>query len=84
MSNYFITSPDTYILPYGRHTCGDGEEERNAADIRKENKYLVFESCLLQLLKWCCNCGQEVELNIKGTLLTVLTVRVPVQRETCT
>ena len=42
-------------------------------DIRKENKYLVFESCLLNLLRRCCNCGREVELNtfVRGTLLTV-------------
>ena len=33
----------------------------------------MFEFCLLQLLKWCRNCGQEVELNtyVRGTLLTV-------------
>jgi len=33
----------------------------------------VFESCLLQLLKQCGSCGQEVELNTStmGTLLMV-------------
>ena len=53
-------------------TCSDEEEERNV-DVRKEKKYLVFESCLLQLLKWCCNCGRKVKLNtyVRGTLSTV-------------
>ena len=70
MSNYFVRSQDTYC-PTEDTTCSDEEEERNA-DIRNEKKYLVFESCLLQLLKRCCNCGQEVELNtyVRGTLLT--------------
>ena len=71
MSNYFVRLQDTYC-PTEDTTCSDEEEERNA-DIRNEKKYLVFESCLLQLLKRCCNCGQEVELNtyVRGTLLTV-------------
>ena len=71
MSNYFVRSQDTYC-PTEDTTCSDEEEERNA-DIRNEKKYLVFEYCLLQLLKRCCNCGQEVELNtyVRGTLLTV-------------
>ena len=38
-----------------------------------EKKYLVFESYLLQLLKQCCNCGRQVELNtyVRGSLLNV-------------
>ena len=33
----------------------------------------MFESCLFKLLKQCCSCGQEVELNtsVRGTLLLV-------------
>ena len=33
----------------------------------------MFESCLFKLLKECCSCGQEVELNtsVRGTLLIV-------------
>ena len=42
-------------------------------NVRKERKFVVFESCLLQLLKRCGSCGQEVELNTStmGTLLMV-------------
>ena len=71
MSNYFVRSQDTYC-PTEDTTCSDEEEERSA-DIRNGKKYLVFESCLLQLLKRCCNYGREVELNtyVRGTLLTV-------------
>ena len=49
------------------------EEEPAAEDIRKEKKIVVFESCLLKLLKQCCSCGQEVELNtsVRDTLLIV-------------
>ena len=33
----------------------------------------MFESCLFKLLRQCCSCGQEVELNtsVRGTLLMV-------------
>ena len=83
MSNYFVRSQDTYC-PTEDTTCSDEEEERNA-DIRNEKKYLVFESCLLQLLKRCCNCGREVELNtyVRGTLLTVRGTLLTV-KGTCT
>ena len=49
------------------------EEEPAEEDIRKEKKFIVFESCLFKLLKHCCSCGQEVELNtsVRGTLLMV-------------
>ena len=51
------------------------EEEEEPAEeaIRKEKKFIVFESCLFKLLKQCCSCGQEVELNtsVRGTLLLV-------------
>ena len=41
--------------------------------IRKDNKYIVFESCLFKLLKQNSTCGQEVKLNtsVRGTLLVV-------------
>ena len=51
------------------------EEEEEPAEeaIRKEKKFIVFESCLFKLLKQCCSCGQEVELNtsVRGALLLV-------------
>ena len=51
------------------------EEEEEPAEeaIWKEKKFIVFESCLFKLLKQCCSCGQEVELNtsVRGTLLLV-------------
>ena len=33
----------------------------------------MFDSCLFKLLKQCCSCGQEVELNkfVRDTLLIV-------------
>ena len=65
ISNHFIRSQDTYYLTEDT-TCSDEEEERNA-DVRNKKKYLVFESCLLQLLKWCCNCGRGTLLTVKGT-----------------
>jgi len=48
----------------------DIEPEKN---VRQEKKLVVFEACLLQLLRLCSRCGQEVELNTStmGTLLMV-------------
>ena len=49
------------------------EEEEAEGALRKEKKFIVFESCLLKLLEQCRSCGQEVELNISvsSTLLVV-------------
>ena len=49
------------------------EEEETEGALRKEKKFIVFESCLLKLLEQCRSCGQEVELNtsVRGTLLVV-------------
>ena len=49
-------------LPTDDTTAEDEELPKEEA-IRKENKFLVFESCLFKLLKQCRSCGQEVELN---------------------
>ena len=60
-------------LPADDTTAEDEEELPKEEAIRKENKFLVFESCPFKLLKQCCSCGQEVELNTsaRGTLLVV-------------
>ena len=49
------------------------EEEQAEGILRKEKKFIVFESCLFKLLEQCCSSGQEVELNtsVRGTLLVV-------------
>ena len=40
------------------------EEEKQAEGaLKKEEKFIVFKSCLLKLLEQCRSCGQEVELN---------------------
>ena len=55
-------------------TTEEEEEEKEQEEaVRKENKFIVCESCLLKLLQRCCSCDQEVELNtsVKGTLLMV-------------
>ena len=60
-------------LPTDNTTAEDEEELSKEEAIWKENKFLVFESCLFKLLKQCRSCGQEVELNTsaRGTLLVV-------------
>ena len=66
-----------YSLQEEYHPTDDviTEEEEEPAEegIRKEKKFIVFESCLFKLLRQCCSCGQEVELNtsVRGTLLMV-------------
>ena len=54
-------------------TTVEDKEDESVEVIRKDNKYIVFESCLFKLLKQCSSCGQEVELNtsVRGTLLVV-------------
>ena len=54
-------------------TQTEKEEEQAEGILRKEKKFIVFESCLFKLLERCCSCGQEVELNtsVRGTLLVV-------------
>ena len=49
------------------------EEEEAEWALRKEKKFIVFESCLFKLLEQCRSGGQEVELNtsVRGTLLVV-------------
>ena len=49
------------------------EEEEAEGALRKEKRFIVFESCLLKLLEQGRSCGQEVELNtsVRGTLLVV-------------
>ena len=49
-------------LPTDDTTAEDEEELPKEEAIRKENKFLVVESCLFKLLKQCRSCGQEVEL----------------------
>lgn len=50
------------------------EEKEQEEAVRKEKKFIVFESCLLKLLQRYCSCGQGAELNIsvKGTLHIII------------
>ena len=48
-------------------------DDKPKENVRKKRKFVVFKFCLLQLLKRCGSCGQEVELNT-STMDTLLMV----------
>ena len=70
---------DTDFIPsqdYQSSTDTDSDPENVEADYVEEPKYLVFNSSLTQLFKYCMNCGGivvDVKYSVTGRLVSVTT-----------